>query len=334
MNIAVVARMFGLNPSTLFYWYKEYLSDYQEDKSSGIFPNKTLICANEDTGEIIKDLPVPILKPENIGKKMHIDDKAINHDGYTILSNGDTNKIAMMVETTKGEELKKVMSLFDKKTLAKIEYISSDMSPTYLNLCQEKIPTAQISIDKFHVMQYVYDTVLDVQSWTRKKLSKKLTKGKQKTEKDKEILKQIELLKRCRLRLTQSPEKWSDATKEMMAQIFKKHRKLKTAYLLSQDFKNWYNIKNYNNKERENKTKIKTLLMHWYDKVNISKIKDFNSVIKMIKKHETEILNYFTCGHTNANAEALNANIQRFVSNNYGAKNKDFSIYRIAGYFA
>jgi transposase len=54
----------------------------------------------------------------------------------------------------------------------------------------------------------------------------------------------------------------------------------------------------------------------------------------MIKKHEYEILNFFCCGHTNAKAERLNGKIQRFVSNNYGMKDKDFFLYRTAGYFS
>ena len=54
----------------------------------------------------------------------------------------------------------------------------------------------------------------------------------------------------------------------------------------------------------------------------------------MIRKHEDEIINFFRCGMTNANAERLNGKIQRFVSNNYGIKDKDFILYRMANYFS
>ena len=47
-----------------------------------------------------------------------------------------------------------------------------------------------------------------------------------------------------------------------------------------------------------------------------------------------EIINFFPHGMTNAKAERLNGKIQRFVSSNYGIKDKDFSLYRIAGYFS
>jgi transposase len=54
----------------------------------------------------------------------------------------------------------------------------------------------------------------------------------------------------------------------------------------------------------------------------------------LIRKHQYEIINYFSTGHTNALAEALNAKIQRFVAANYGYRNKDFALYRLAGYFS
>jgi hypothetical protein len=45
-------------------------------------------------------------------------------------------------------------------------------------------------------------------------------------------------------------------------------------------------------------------------------------------------LNYFICGQTNARAERLNGKINRFLSNNYGMKDKDFALYRTALYFS
>jgi hypothetical protein len=54
----------------------------------------------------------------------------------------------------------------------------------------------------------------------------------------------------------------------------------------------------------------------------------------MIRKYETGIINFFRNGLTNAKAENLNGKMQRFVSNNYGIKDKDFFLYRTANYFS
>jgi len=330
--------MFDILPGTLYHWYHDHISDYLPDKSCGKWPNSSILDVDEDTGELLKEQPVPILKPENIGEQMCIDDKAIGRDGYTILvlctkyavlSNTETGKIAMMIESTKSDELESALSIFGDD-LKKIKSISCDMSPTYLKLCREQLPHAETVIDKFHLMGYLYDAVLDVRSRIRKKLAEGLSKGKKKTDKDKEILGEMELLKRCRHRLTQSPYKWTEQTSEMFKHIFSKHKDLKTAYDLSQDFKIWYDKNNC----QKNKTQIKEGLYKWYNQVKEANLDEMLPVVKMIRKHEEQIMNYFSFGHTNAKAENLNGKIQRFVAANYGIRNKDFALYRIAGYFS
>jgi hypothetical protein len=203
--------MWDILPSTLYKWYRDHLSDYLPDKSCGKWANKFIEKVDEITGEVVPDKPIYIFKPKNIGEKMSIDDKAIGHEGYTVLSNTKTGKIAMMIESIKGKELEAAVSLFGRDLL-KIKSISSDMSATYLRLCEEQIPAAQVVIDKFHVMKYIYEAVLEVRTNLKKELAEALNKRKIKTEKDREILGELELLLRCRHRLTQSPNKWSEET--------------------------------------------------------------------------------------------------------------------------
>ena len=107
--------MWDILPCTLYKWYRDHLSDYVPDKSSGKWPAKFIERVDTNTGEIVQDKPIPVFKPANIGEKMSIDDKAIGHEGYTTLSNTQTGKIAMMIESTKSKELAKALSLFGKK---------------------------------------------------------------------------------------------------------------------------------------------------------------------------------------------------------------------------
>lgn len=284
---------------------------------------------DEQTGEITKGKPLYVFKPENIGSKMSIDDKAIGHEGFSILSNGETGKIAMMIESCKSAEVSQAVSLFGKD-LSKVKSISCDMAAGYLSLCSQEIPGAKVVIDKFHVIQYVYDAVLDVRTRLKKELSEQLTKGKEKTEQDYEILHKLEVLKHCRYRLTQSPDKWSEAGIDVMKQVFDNHSELRESYQLAQRFKQWYNIAN----RIKTTTQIVKELHDWYLRVKQSELNEFKSVVKMIRKHEGEIVNFFTCQQTNAKAERLNGKINRFISNNYGIKDKDFALYRIAKFFS
>jgi transposase len=155
--------MWDIHPGTLYHWYRNHLSDYHLDKSIGKWPEKAIMTADEETGEVLEEKPVYVFKPENIGDRMSIDDKAIGHEGYTIMSNTDTGRIAMLIESTRSEELEKAMQMFGSELL-KVRSISLDMSPTYLKLCHQQMPQAQKVVDKFHVMQYVYDAVLEVRS--------------------------------------------------------------------------------------------------------------------------------------------------------------------------
>ena len=83
MTIAVVARMlalcaahvFGLPPQTLQYWYKNFLSDYLSDIDNKKWHPAKIESVNKDTGELMKK-PVYILKRENLGEKMSVDDTA------------------------------------------------------------------------------------------------------------------------------------------------------------------------------------------------------------------------------------------------------------------
>ena len=164
--MSVVARMFCLKVQTFHYWYKYYLSDYCPDKESGKWCSEKIELADRKTGEI-KEKPLYVFKPENIGTNMSIDDKAIGHDGFTILSNNDTGKIALVVESTTAEGVEQAMEKFGSN-LHKIENVSMDVSSTYALVFSDLIPRAVRVIDKFHVMKYVYETVNDVRKRTVK----------------------------------------------------------------------------------------------------------------------------------------------------------------------
>ena len=326
MNLAVVARMFCISPKRLYHWYKHFLSDYFSDKEQGLWCSRTIESVDKGTGEITEK-PLYVFAPENIGEKMCIDDKELGHEGYTILSNAETGKMALMVESCKADEVEQAMSKFGSN-LHKIKSVSMDMSVTYALVINNLIPRSARVIDKFHVMKYVYSAVNDIRSKTVKELQKQLSKGKKRNENDKELLSKIELLRRVSRALTKSPDKWSVEMKETVHQVFEMYEDIETAYQISQKFKQWYS---YGNRILSTQTIIHKL-HQWYSEALI--LTEFGGVVKMIRKHETQIVNFFKDGLTNAKAERLNGKIERFVSGNYGIKDKDFFLWRVCGYFA
>jgi transposase len=318
--------MFCILPKTFYCWYKNTLSDYLADKANGEWCKEKIKTVDTKTGAI-KEKPLYVFKGENLGENMSIDDKAIGHDGFTILSNNDTGKIAMMVESTRAAEVEQAMEKFGD-SLHQIKNISMDMSSTYALVFNDLVPRATQVIDKFHVMKYAYEGVCSVRSRTVKELQQQLSKGKKRTEEDNKLLSEIELLRRVSHAITQSSEKWSQEMEETVNLLFSKHNDLKIAYQIGQSFKHWYDYENCIKSTEQ----IQLDLHQLYGQA--MQIAEFGGAIKMIRKHETKIINFFKHGLTNAKAENLNSKIQRFVSNNYGIKDKDFFLYRINKYFA
>ncbi|GHT50367.1 hypothetical protein AGMMS49982_05550 [Bacteroidia bacterium] len=319
-----------MRPSYLYRVYRDHLSDYQEDKASKKWhPASIITKVDTSTGGILEKKPLYVFKPENLGEKMCIDDKQIAKDGFTILSNAKTGKMAMMLETRTKAQVKAALALFSK-FLWKVKEVSCDMSSGYINACQEAIPFVRIVIDKFHVMQYVYNAVSDVKNRIKKELSDKLSKGKERTKEDKRLLEDITLLQHVRHLLWKSPEDWNSEGAALMQQIFEKFPTLWTAYNLAQILKQWYDKSNCGKTKKE----LQRGLNEWYRQVDQSKIQEFASTRKMIEKHEENIMNYFVSAHTNAKAECLNGKLQRFFSNAYGWRDKDFALFRTAIYFS
>ncbi|GHT20200.1 hypothetical protein FACS189429_8350 [Bacteroidia bacterium] len=63
--------------------------------------------------------------------------------------------------------------------------------------------------------------------------------------------------------MRESPEKWSEAGAEQMAEVFEKYPKLKLAYDLVQELKKCYD----RSRCKLDKTQIKNDLYEWYKKV-------------------------------------------------------------------
>lgn len=178
-------------------------------------------------------------------------------------------------------------------------------------------------------MKYVYDAVQQVRMEIRKSIFEQMLKG-QRRKQDEGLLSDLEQLKKSKVPLSRSKDLWSEDQKELMQNLFLKYPKLEEAYKLAQEFKVWYSKDN----SKKGHLKINKELNQWLEKLETSTIKQFESCSKMIQKHEEEIMNYFKNPQTNAKAERLNGKIERFLSNNYGTRDLDFTLYRIKGYFA
>lgn len=325
--------MFGLKPKTLHYWYKENLSGYKQDVEMGRWGEKKILIANKETGEVVKERPVPIAKPENFGTHMTIDEKQIGKKMYSIMTNAKTGKIALLAQTMKPEELKQAMENYLSEKLSDVKSVSCDMSPSYKKFAKDIFPNTQLVVDKFHVIKHLMDALQQVRKQIKTQCltsDKTLAKQANDNSDSAKNWSDIELLERSRYIVCKMQPDWEEDEKEMMEHLFSSYPVLQTAYDLTQQLRLWYNGRNVG----KNLRTLEMELYTWCDRVSHSKIPAFRGVRKMIEKHQDDILNYFKEGQTNAKAENMNGKIQRFLANNYGIKDRDFFLYRVAGYFS
>jgi transposase len=303
-----------------------------------------------------KEIPVPILKTENIGPNMGIDEKQIGEEMHTVLSNRDTGKIAMLAQTLKAKELGQLITFFDGKGY-EVKTVTRDLSNSYDWFCRTAFPNAGHVADKFHIIKSLLDACQDVRVRYRqeilrdkrlkheqhkqqeeqrklqcelegKRFMKKKFKYKEKKTENGETL--MELLARSRYLLYKYEDQWTESQNQRALTLFKLYPEIEQAYKLSCQFRNWYKKENIG----KDTTLINLELNNWYrdtEKLEVDEILNFKS---LVERHEPIIKRYFEKGYTNAIAENINGKIKRFIMINQGTRDREFFYFRLGNYFS
>lgn len=329
MNFTTIGGFLQLPAQTIYYWYRHYLSGYPEAVESKQWGKDNFSGADK------KEKSVPVLKPENFGEQMSVDEKMIDEEFYTVMTNRETGKIALLAETLTVTELNR---LIDKTGDAKqkIKTITADLSPTYEKFCEQSFPRAAVVADKFHVVKHIVESVQALRLRLKQEEIAKLPSTKKETrtyEKQTKLVNgesRIELLTRSRYVLFKRTENWTASQQKRANLLFETYPSLKVTYELTQQIRQWLDKQNISNYQWQ----IEKQLIHWYDCAEQAKLPEVENLIRLIGSHEEKIMNYFKTGKTNAKAEAMNSKIQRFITANYGVRDKDFFLYRLARYYS
>jgi len=325
VNIATVARFWHINVKTLNHWYKDYISNYHNEKKSGEFAGTRAYMVDEDTGEVIKEQVIHIFKPKHIWSHMNIDEKMIGKRYCVILSNAKSGKIAMLLESMNPQIIANALSCFGTEVLHRVKHICCDMSPMFKKLCRQCFRQAIITVDKFHVIKHVLDFLQGLRVEMKNNLSKDDNQQIQGT-----LWTKKQLLTKSRYLLFKSKDKWNEDEKIIAGHLFRVYPKIQLAYQYVERLRHWYNIAN----KVKPKWWLEKHLEQWVEDIEQDFPKSSKFICKMLMKHQQHIINFFSDGLTNSKAENLNGKIQRFVANNYGLRNRDFFYYRLQVYFA
>ncbi len=336
ISIGNVAYVLGMSAKKLQRWYQHVLSGFTQAWERGEIGRHNIQVKQQ--GEV-KEIAVPILEEKNLGNQMAIDEKTINGVGYTLLSNRKTNKIALMASTFKVSDLMRLIKVFNVEKRMQVKSLSRDMASNYDWLGRQAFMNAYHVIDKFHVIKNIIEQLQAIRIRYRQTELAKRREAKENKQDYTEIILPngdtvLQLLARSRGLLFLPPHQWSEHQKQRAQILFEHYPEIKTAYRLVLRIRQWFRPPKSNTTYRATRNRKKEQLITLMKEFIHTGIDELKNIAFLIKKNMEQIINYFIAKETNAKAEALNQNLQRFINVNYGARNTDFFLYRIKIHFA
>lgn len=239
-------------------------------------------------------------KIEHLG----IDEKSSEkgHSYVTILTDIDGSRVLDLVPERKLEAAKTLIETLTPTQRASVKAVAMDMWPAFMSATKQCLPQADIVHDKFHISKYLGAAVDTVRKQEHRRLSA----------------------------LGTSPlagSKWSWLRKypdgrsaEAVAFRALKQLNLKTsrAWAIKETFDHFWSY--------SYKGAAKRFFDAWSTNAMRSRLEPVKKVVKMLRRHETGLLNFSQHKITNASAEGFNSAIQLIKANARGFRN--FTNYR------
>lgn len=282
-----------------------------------------------------------MIYPENIGKRLSIDEIALSQgELYTVVTNkkakGRAGSIVAIVEGTKAEVVIEHINKISVSKRRMVKEITLDMANSMKLISKKCFPQAVQVTDRFHVQKLCLEAVQEIRIKHRweamdeenEAVIAAKTKGVDYTSPilDNGDTKK-QLLARGRYLLYKSRDKWTENQKIRARILFKEYPRIKDAYNLSQQLRLIYN----NNTE---KGIALTKLAHWYEDVEKSGFKSFNTIMNTFQLNYATIVNYFENRSTNAATKSFNAKIKAFRSQFRGVRNIEYFLFRLTNIYA
>ncbi|MFP4019122.1 MAG: ISL3 family transposase [Bacteroidales bacterium] len=302
--------------------YKEHLSDY----------------TTWNQKEHAKDW---ILFPENIGPNLSLDETSLsNGELYTILTNkagkGKKGTLIAMIEGTGSDKIIEAFKKIPEKQRRTVKEVTIDMANSMHKIVKSCFPNASRVIDRFHVQKLAYEALQEMRIAHRWDAINEATNDMENAKLNNQdyVPEYLEngdtkkqLLARSRYLLFKSADKWSEKQNQRAKILFEMYPDMKEAYRLTHNLRMIFTH-----------TKVKgvayTKLAQWFNQINESGFKSFNTISATIYSHYPEILNFFDNRSTNASAESFNSKLKAFRAALRGINDTSYFFYRVAKIYA
>jgi len=221
-----------------------------------------------------------------------IDEKSFRkgHSYVSVLSSPTTGVIVDVVE----DRTKKAVSQLISQAIPdfdKVETVSMDMWPAYLNTIKEKIPNANIIHDRFHLVKYLNDGIDKVR---------------------KREVKEHEELRNTKYVFLKNKANLTDKQHIKFKSIQDANYEVSRAWRIREDFRSIFGSKDM--------PEAIGMFIKWGASVINAKINEMLKIAKMFNNHLSGVCNALISKHSNAMAERLNGKIQEVKSTARGYK--------------
>jgi len=281
------------------------------------------------------------LYEENLGTHLSLDETALSQgELYTVLTNkaakGKKGALVAMIKGTNSQTVRDVLGKIPLRKRKKVVEVTLDMAASMENIARYSFPKALLVTDRFHVQKLTYDAIQEIRIAYRWEA---IDQENKEIELAKELgIKHIpdilrngdtlkQLLVRSRYLLFKPESKWTESQKLRAEILFEYYPALEQAYKLAMQLGGIF-------QHIKNKGIAFSKLAKWYDDVEKTGFKSFNTVSNSIQSHYLNILNYFENRSTNASAESFNAKIKAFRSAFRGVRSVTFFLFRLANIYA
>jgi transposase len=218
-------------------------------------------------------------------------------------TNGEPGRVLDVVQGRTQESAEKLLCTLTPEQRAAVEAVALDMWPAYMSTATKMLPNAALVHDKFHISKYLGEAVDAVRKFEHREL---LKKGDQTLTGTKYVW------------LKKTPDQRTTEAKEF-AHLFQVNLKTARAWVIKESFAKFWDYRKQGAAENFFKS--------WSNRAMRSQLEPIKKVVRMLRRHQTGLLNYITHRITNATAEGFNSAIQTIKTNARGFRS--FENYRI-----
>ncbi|MEJ7731455.1 MAG: ISL3 family transposase [Polyangiaceae bacterium] len=218
-----------------------------------------------------------------------------HHEYITIVTDHGTGRVVWAAPGKSAETLRQFFRELGAERAAKLEVVTIDMSPAYIEAVREMAPDARLVFDRFHVQRLAHDALDEVRRAQVRELAG---------------TPEASVVKKTRYALQKNPWNVTQPESERLSEVQRRNRPLYRAYLLKETLAAILDGRQVN--------VARSRLLEWSSWATHSRLEPFKKVAKTVVKHVEGIVGYVATGLSNGRVEGMNGKVRVLTRRAYG----------------